>query len=132
MLTMLEEGYSDPPLRRCWMAEHKNQLVGHVQLAFDWRNGNATLGRVAIDPGRRGQGLAAPMVQLAMIEAFSWPQIERLELNVYTFNQTAIQVYNKLGFVLEGTRRSSTRVGNERWDTSIMAILRPDFPLNNK
>jgi RimJ/RimL family protein N-acetyltransferase len=129
MQAMLEEGKTDPPHRLCWMAEHVGYWIGHVQLAFDWRNGNATLGRVAVNPAMRGKGLAVPMLRLAMDNAFAYPQILRLELNVYTFNQPAISTYNKLGFILEGTRRYCTQVGDERWDAAIMALLRNEYQL---
>jgi len=124
---MVEEGKSDPPTRLCWMAQEQAALVGHAQLAFDWRNGNSTLGRVAIAPERRGTGLAGPMLQLVAAEAFSWPSIERLELNVHAWNSPAIRSYQRLGFEIEGCRRSSTRVACERWDTMIMAMLRPEW-----
>jgi RimJ/RimL family protein N-acetyltransferase len=127
MQSMLDEGTSDPPRRLCWMAAQDDRWIGHVQLAFDWRNGNATLGRVAIAPSSRGQGLAAPMLRLVMRAAFDIPEIMRLELNVYTFNLPAIKTYNYLGFLHEGTRRSSARVGAERWDTSVMSILRAEY-----
>jgi RimJ/RimL family protein N-acetyltransferase len=131
MQSMLDDGLSEPPRRLCWMAENQGDWVGHVQLGFDWRNGNATLGRVIINPEERGKGLSIPMLKLAIKAAFDHPQIDRLELNVYTFNQPAIRAYISLGFVHEGTRRSSTLVGKERWDTAIMAILRSEDQYNN-
>jgi len=127
MQAMLAEGKSNPPARLCWMAAQDEEITGHAQLAFDWRNGNATLGRVAIAPEMRGRGYAVPMLELFLAEAFHYPKIMRLELNVYTFNEAAIRTYERLGFVHEGTRRSSAVVGNERWDTSIMAILRAEY-----
>ena len=39
----------------------------------------------------RGQGLARPLTALMIQEAFSTPGIERLELNVYMFNQPALR-----------------------------------------
>lgn len=129
MDAMLREGNAQPPARRCWMAcrEGHDQPVGHAQLAFDWRDGNARLGRVAIAPGARGQGLARPMVALMIDEAFGTPGIERLELNVYMFNTPAIRTYEALGFTLEGVRRSATRAGNARWDTGMMGLLRAEW-----
>ncbi len=127
MLAMLAEGLQQPPARLCWMAQEGDFPVGHVQLAFDWNNGNATLGRVAIAPEQRGQGYAIPMLKLAMSEAFRHATIQRLELNVYTFNKPAIHTYQRLGFIHEGTRRSSTAVGAERWDVSSMSILRNEY-----
>lgn len=129
MQAMLEEGKTIPPKRLCWMAVYETRIVGHVQLAFDWRNGNATLGRVAIAPAERGSHMAAPMLRLAIERAFRFPEIQRLELNVYTFNQPAIKTYEGLGFVHEGIRRSSTLVDGERWNTAIMAILKGEYYL---
>ena len=125
---MVEDGRSDPPARLCWMAENDGELVGHVQLAFDWRNGNALLSRVAIAPAMRGRGLAAPMIELAIGEAFRFTAVERLELNVYTWNAPAIRTYERLGFTPEGVRRASALVGGERWDTAMMSLLRTELP----
>jgi len=129
---MLNEAIENQPERLCWMALHENCLVGHSQLHFDWKNGNAALARVAIAPAFRGQKLAALMLNLVMAQAFKSPQVMRLELNVFSFNQSAIQVYKRLGFVEEGTRRSSVVVGNERWDSAMMAILRSEYKLLNE
>lgn len=138
MDAMLSEGQARPPTRRCWMAcrdgredQGNGQAlplpVGHAQLAYDWHDGNARLGRVAIAPGARGQGLARPMVALMIDEAFRTPGIERLELNVYMFNTPAIRTYEGLGFTLEGVRRSATRAGDARWDTGMMGLLRSEW-----
>lgn len=125
---MLAEGRLDPPSRLCWMVEEAGEPVGHAQLAFDWRNGNAVLGRVAIAPQMRGQGLARPMIALAIGEAFRFLAIERLELNVFTCNAPAIRTYERSGFVLEGVRRASALVDGQRWDTAMMSLLRADLP----
>ena len=124
---MLQEGQSQPPSRRCWMVCRGDTPVGHAQLAYDWRDGNIRLGRVVIAPSERGQGLGRPMVTLMIDEAFRTPGIERLELNVYTFNERAIHLYKTLGFTFEGVRRSSTRAGDARWDTGMMGLLRSEW-----
>jgi RimJ/RimL family protein N-acetyltransferase len=77
MSDMLAQGQASPPNRRCWMVCRDSTPVGHAQLAYDWRDGNARLGRVAIAPAERGQGLARPMVTLMIKEAFQTPGIER-------------------------------------------------------
>lgn len=109
------------------MAESAGMLVGHVQLKFDWRNGNAGISRVVIAPEARGTGLSKPMLRPIIEEAFSHDVIERLELNVYSWNTAAVRIYEGLGFVSEGVRRSSALVGGARWDTTMMAMLRPDY-----
>jgi len=124
---MLTQSRADPPTRWCWMAENESDLVGHAQLSLDWRNGNARLARIAVAPAMRGRGIATSLVALVVKEAFNLPEIERLELNVFELNTPAIRTYECLGFVQEGVRRSSARVGAERWDTVIMALLRADW-----
>lgn len=129
LAAVVEDGRADPPLRLSWMAEDEGELVGHAQLALDWRNGNATLSRVAIAPAARGRRLAAPMLEQVIEQAFVSPLVERLELNVYSFNAPALHIYERLGFTVEGVRRSSARVGPERWDTVIMAQLRSEWTI---
>jgi RimJ/RimL family protein N-acetyltransferase len=124
---MLNDSIRNPPTRQCWMSYDNNVLIGHAQLTYDWKNGNVTLGRVAVAPQCRGQRLAVPMLKLVLGEAFRYPEIMRVELNVFSFNSPAIQTYVRLGFLVEGTRRSSVLVGKERWDTIIMAILRSEY-----
>ena len=72
--TMLAEGRT-PPARRCWMVCRNGAPVGHAQLAYEWHDGNARLGRVAVAPAMRGQGLARPLTALMIQEAFSTPGI---------------------------------------------------------
>lgn len=124
---MVAEAEIVPPGRLCWMAEEDAALVGHAQLGFDWRNGNALLARVAIAPDARGRRLSRPMLHQVLHQAFARPEIERVELNVFTWNAPAIRTYAGLGFQTEGVRRSSARVDGERWDTAIMGLLRREW-----
>jgi RimJ/RimL family protein N-acetyltransferase len=123
---MADESLTEPPARLCWMARRERELVGHAQLALDCRHGNALIGRVAVAPQHRGQGLAVAMLELVLAEAFSIETIERVELNVFTWNAPAIATYKRLGFQTEGIRRSCTRVGEERWDSAMMGLLRTE------
>jgi RimJ/RimL family protein N-acetyltransferase len=67
------------------------------------------------------------MLELVLAEAFALDDVERVELGVYSWNAPAIATYKRLGFQVEGTRRSSTRVGNERWDSMMMSLLRAEY-----
>ncbi|OZI50363.1 GNAT family N-acetyltransferase [Bordetella genomosp. 5] len=124
---MLAEGRGTRPQRQCWTAWHEDRAVGHGQIAYDWQDGNARLGRIVIAPQARGQGLARPMLRQLIDLAFDIPDIQRVELNVYMFNEVAIHTYKTLGFAFEGVRRSSTRVDDERWDTGMMGLLRHEW-----
>ena len=67
------------------------------------------------------------MLGLLLDKAFEFLEIERAELNVFAFNTPAIRTYERVGFVKEGMRRSSTRVGLQRWDTVVMSLLRDEW-----
>jgi RimJ/RimL family protein N-acetyltransferase len=131
---MLPEGDDGKAVRRSWMVKNDDGIsIGHAQLLFfDWRHANATLGRVAVAPQQRGKGLARPMLELVITEGFNTFRLERLELNVYSFNTSAIRTYENLGFTHEGVRRSSVRVGAKRWDTVLMGLLRDEWPPADK
>lgn len=124
---MAAEEATIPPRRLCRVGILDGAIIGHAQLALDHVNGIARLGRVAIAPQRRGEGLAVPFLDAMIDLAFSMPDIERLELFVYTFNAPALRTYARLGFVPEGVWRSSIKVGDERWDTATQSILRAEY-----
>ncbi len=102
-------------------------IIGHLQIWYSQRLRQATIGRLAIAPKFRGQALALPLVKRAIDIAFSRPEINRIELRVYDHNSAAIAAYNRAGFVLEGTRRQSTPIGDVFWNTNVMSILRDNY-----
>jgi RimJ/RimL family protein N-acetyltransferase len=117
-------GAADATLRRLWVGELDGVVAAHAQAALDWRYGVARLARICISPSLRGRGFAVPFLQQIIRAIFADPTFERIELNVYTFSQAAIETYRKLGFVEEGIRRSAVKVGNARWDSAILGPLR--------
>jgi RimJ/RimL family protein N-acetyltransferase len=123
---MAEQAQQTPPLRRLWVAELDGVVAAHAQAALDWRHGVARLARFCIRSSLRGRGLAVPFLQQIIRTIFADPTFERIELNVYTFNEAAIKTYRKLGFVEEGIRRSAVKVGKARWDSAIFGVLRAE------
>ena len=125
MLALLAETQGIHPARRIWAADRGGTLTA-IASVLDWRQGTALLTMVGIAPDARGQGLAAPFIGQILKAVFQDPAIERLELNVYTFNAAALRLYETLGFVREGIRRSLARVGEERWDAVHYSMLRDE------
>ena len=123
----LEESTRRPPARLIWVGELEATVIAHASVALDWRHGVARLGRVCIAPTYRGRGLAVPFLSRIRDSVFGMVAFERLELNVYIFNDAAIWTYKRLGFVEEGVRRSSVRMGQARWDTAIYGLLRSEW-----
>jgi putative acetyltransferase len=67
-----------------------------------------------------GSALMAAMVELAD----NWLGLRRIELEVYTDNAAAIHLYEKFGFVVEGTGRDFARRPGGFVDADYMARLR--------
>lgn len=70
-------------------------VVGHFDLAVDGEV--VRIGRVCIDPTRRGQGFAHLLVGFAIDQARSLGASE-LRLNVIAGNVAAIRTYERAGF----------------------------------
>jgi putative acetyltransferase len=67
-----------------------------------------------------GSALMAAMVELAD----NWLGLRRVELEVWTDNAAAIHLYEKFGFVVEGTGRQFARRAGALVDAYYMARLR--------
>ena len=68
------------------------------------------------------QGVASRMLS----DAISWAPgagIKRLELMVHTTNARAVALYQRHGFEVEGTRRSSLRVDGVYTDEYLMSLI---------
>jgi putative acetyltransferase len=57
--------------------------------------------------------------------ADNWLGLHRIELTVYVDNAPAIHLYEKIGFVIEGTARDFALRGGVYVDVHTMARLRP-------
>jgi putative acetyltransferase len=57
--------------------------------------------------------------------ADKWPNLTRLELEVYADNEAAVRLYERYGFEREGTLRQHAFRGGHYVDTYAMARLRP-------
>jgi RimJ/RimL family protein N-acetyltransferase len=53
--------------------------------------------------------------------------IHRIELEVYDFNPRARHVYEKIGFIHEGTKRDALLWDGAWVDCHCMALLEPDW-----
>jgi RimJ/RimL family protein N-acetyltransferase len=74
-----------------------------------------------------GRGLGTQASRLVLDYAFGVVGVHRVELQVYDFNPRARHVYEKLGFVLEGTMREALRWDGQWVDCHLMALLDRDW-----
>jgi RimJ/RimL family protein N-acetyltransferase len=91
--------------------------------------GNESCGfRIALQgPRFYGRGLGTEATRLIIGYAFATVGVHRIELQVYDFNPRARHVYERVGFVHEGTMREALR-GDGQWiDCHLMGMLASDW-----
>ena len=74
-----------------------------------------------------GKGHGSEATRLMLRYAFETLNLHRVWLHVYEFNERAIRVYERLGFVHEGILREDCYRDGRYWNTVTMAMLRSDW-----
>jgi len=105
-----------------------SHVVGMVTVeTFPNRPRRRHVGRIGISVHGewQGKGVGAALLQAGVDLADNWLNLTRLELEVYTDNQPAIRLYEKFGFVYEGTLRQHAFRDGQYVDSTMMGRLRP-------
>ena len=58
---------------------------------------------------------------------FNELKLNRLQLEVFSFNKRGINAYKKVGFIEEGRLRQAIKVNGEYHDEIIMSIIKGDL-----
>jgi RimJ/RimL family protein N-acetyltransferase len=81
-----------------------------------------TLG-MSVDRMWRGKGIGSQLMARAIQWARSTGIVSRIELLVFERNETAVHLYRKFGFEIEGLRRKAIFRDGEYLDDLMMALL---------
>jgi RimJ/RimL family protein N-acetyltransferase len=104
-------------------------LLGYVELdGIIWSNGNAWLGLGFGDRDNWGKGYGTEAMQLVLNFAFNELNLHRVQLSVFSYNERAIALYEKLGFVREGVYREHLRRDGQYYDMILYGLLRREWP----
>jgi putative acetyltransferase len=79
---------------------------------------------MAVRDDWQGQGVGSALMQAMTDLADKWLNLTRIELEVYTDNESAIHLYKKFGFVIEGTHPQFAYRDGQFADVYAMARLR--------
>jgi putative acetyltransferase len=71
-----------------------------------------------------GKGVGTAMMRAVIDLADKWLNLARIELTVFTDNQSAIALYRKFGFEIEGTHRKYAFRDGEFVDAYAMARIK--------
>lgn len=113
-----------------YMIEHKEsgQTVGIVSLInIDYKNRSA---ECILDIGARdmwGKGIGTSAMYLILGFAFYELNLHRVYLQVFSFNERAIKLYEKMGFTHDGKFREAIYRDGRWHDTVIMSILKKEY-----
>jgi len=102
-------------------------LMGEVVINDINRNSRSASFRIALSDAFTGQGSGTEATSLMLHYGFGMLNLHRIELDVYTINERAIHVYEKVGFKREGLKRQSWYYDHQFYDTVMMSILEDEY-----
>jgi RimJ/RimL family protein N-acetyltransferase len=122
-------GHIEPENSTYLVAEADDKIIG----ALNCTGENCPLSRemtqhcvevgVSVRKDWRNQGVGTALMQAGLDWAHGVPVIKRLQLQVFVDNEHAIHIYEKLGFVVEGTRHNAFLRNGQFIDSILMALL---------
>lgn len=103
------------------------RVVGNAALHLEGNPRRRDCGWIgmAVHDDFQGQGVGNALMRALMELADNWYGLRRVELTVWTDNKAAVHLYEKFGFVVEGTARQFARRDGEFVDAYYMARLSP-------
>ncbi|TDL38280.1 N-acetyltransferase [Macrococcoides bohemicum] len=93
---------------------------------IDWQNGFGFVG-IAIDQNYHNQGYGTDAMKTLLTFVFEFISINKIKLQVFEFNKSAIASYEKLGFIKEGTMRQEIFRFGQYFDVIQYGILREEY-----
>lgn len=102
--------------------------IGQVNLDhIDWKNRVGSIGIVIGEKEHWGKGCGTEAMRLLAHFAFVELNLNRLELEVYDFNERAIRSYRSCGFREEGRLRERQFKNGRYVDVIVMGLLKSDW-----
>lgn len=111
----------------------QGRIVGESVLnEIDWETRCANFRICIFQPEARGKGLGYWMTCVTRDFAFETLGLNRVELDVFSFNIRGQKTYTAAGFQKEGVRRQAILDGDTYGDDILMAILKSEWEESRK
>ncbi len=107
----------------CAADRESDAALAHAELEVVPEHELGRIGRVAVAPEMRGEGIAGRLLEWLIAFAFDDLALHRLELVVFSFNEPALRCYRRAGFREEGVAREARRASSGYWDLIHMGLL---------
>jgi len=103
-------------------------LLGGVNIQLtDPHNGTFSIGIGLGDRSAWGKGYAKEAMQIILRYMFHERRYQKCNIGVYAFNQRALGLYRRLGFVEEGRLRRVYFTNGEYHDEILLGLTREEF-----
>ena len=104
------------------------KFIGIIQLNnIDYISGTAVLGFIIGDREKQGKGIGTEFSKLILDYSFNQLNIRKIISYVVEYNIISLNLFEKLGFIKEGTLRKQFYTDSEYKDVVIMALFKDDY-----
>ena len=103
-----------------------DRVTGHLSLHVEprpRRSHVATFG-VSVAAQAHGRGVGSALMREMINLCDNWLRVDRIELTVFTDNPSAMALYRKFGFIVEGTGKQYALRNGEYVDAYFMARVK--------
>jgi RimJ/RimL family protein N-acetyltransferase/predicted Fe-S protein YdhL (DUF1289 family) len=105
----------------------EDEMVGYFRISnHSHENRNLYIG-ADIEESHRGKGIATIAYPMMVQKLFSERKLNKISLEVLSNNARAYNLYKKLGFVVEGSKRLDVWRNGKWLDSIIMSITRQEL-----
>lgn len=105
-----------------------DELIGRCGLfSIDRTNRHAMFGIVIGEKSYWNKGYGQEATKLTLDYAFNLLNLNNIMLGVFSFNESAITCYKKVGFREIGKHRQARIIGGKKYDIILMDILAEEF-----
>ncbi len=123
-----EKGFRDDETNFLIRTLEEDRPIGFVTMGGVPKNHGDTWLAIGIGVRRFwGKGYGEDAMRVAMRYAFEELNLFRVSLNVIGYNERAIRLYKKIGFVEEGREREFCHRDGQRYDLVYMGLLHSDW-----
>lgn len=113
---------------RCSIVDENDAIIGLVSLVDIDHMNQSCVFHIMIGSGEnQGKGAGTYATKEMLNHAFNNLNIHRVELNVLADNMRAIHLYEKVGFIKEGTRRQCDFKNGKFVDMLMYSVLREEY-----
>lgn len=127
MIESWSANVSSTPIGLSIVSVSDGELLGHATLVQTNISARTAEMSLFLNPSTTGRGYGADAVNVLLRFAFGDMNYNKVDLEVFEFNDRAVNCYERAGFTLEGRRRAAVRRVDRYFDVLCYGMLRSEF-----